>query len=179
MCSLFATRRFFFFVPVAAISAVVLLFALNDSGTPGDAPLTVDVFSKQYSWSFGYPGKGNAFSSGELRVPLGRQVQFRMYSQDVDHSFWVPEWRVKVDNPPGVAGTVTVTPDVAGTFQVICTQLCGIEHAYMRAKVVVEPRGKFNEWVDSLDQTVPPHLTELIRLDTELESIHEDAKANR
>ena len=76
-------------------------------------PLTVDVFSQQFAWSFGYPGKGNVWSQGELHVPLGRQVQFKMHSQDVIHSFWVPEWRIKKDNVPGITTTAIVTPDRA------------------------------------------------------------------
>ena len=96
-------------------------------------PLTVDVFSQQFAWSFGYPGKGNAWSEGELHVPVDRQVQFKMHAQDVIHSFWVPEWRIKKDNVPGITTTAIVTPDKVGTYQLICTELCGFGHATMRA----------------------------------------------
>ncbi len=69
------------------IPTVIVLFAagyswsvLNEIEKPADNPLTVDVFSQQYAWSFGYPGKGNAYSEGELHVPLNRQVHFKMHS---------------------------------------------------------------------------------------------------
>ena len=51
------------------------------------------------------PGQGQRFSEGELHVPLDRQVQFKMHALDVIHSFWVPEWRIKKDNVPGITTT--------------------------------------------------------------------------
>ena len=53
------------------------------------------------------------------------------------HSFWVPEWRIKKDNVPGITTDAIVTPDEVGTYQLICTELCGAGHATMRATVVV------------------------------------------
>src|SRR5262249_35507939 len=77
------------------IPTVIVLFGgayswsvLNDIEEPAKNPLTVDVFSQQYAWSFSYPGKDNVWSEGELHVPLDRQVQFKMHAQDVIHSFW-------------------------------------------------------------------------------------------
>ena len=79
-----------------------------------------------------------------------------MHAQDVIHSFWVPEWRIKKDNVPGITTTAIVTPDKVGTYQLICTELCGFGHASMRAKVVVEPPGQFRKWVAGLKEKVPP-----------------------
>jgi cytochrome c oxidase subunit 2 len=130
-------------------------------------PLTVDVFAQQYAWSFGFPGKGDVWSQGVMHVPVNRQVQFKMHAQDVIHSFWVPEWRIKKDNVPGITTTAVVTPDRVGTYQLICTELCGFGHATMRAKVVVEPPVKFREWVEGLTERVPPSLLQSISKDTE------------
>jgi cytochrome c oxidase subunit 2 len=156
------------------IPTVIVLFGagyswvvLNDIEKQGSNPMTVDVFSQQYAWSFGYPGKGNVWSQGELHVPLDRQINFKMHSQDVIHSFWVPEWRIKKDNVPGITTTAVVTPDRLGTYQLICTELCGFGHATMRAKVVVEPPAKFGKWVAGLTQKVPGPYMESIRRDTE------------
>ncbi|HEY0317234.1 MAG TPA: cytochrome c oxidase subunit II [Solirubrobacterales bacterium] len=157
------------------IPTIIVLFGggyswavLNDIEKPAANALTVDVFSQQYAWSFGYPGKDLAYSQGELHVPVNRQVQFKMHSQDVIHSFWVPEWRIKKDNVPGITTTAIVTPDKVGTYQLICTELCGFGHATMRAKVVVEPPGKFREWVEGLKQKIPGPFLESIKADTEL-----------
>ncbi|HEX3173223.1 MAG TPA: cytochrome c oxidase subunit II [Solirubrobacterales bacterium] len=156
------------------IPTIIVLFGagyswavLNDIEEKADNPLTVDVFSQQFAWSFGYPGKGNVWSQGELHVPVNRQVQFKMHAQDVIHSFWVPEWRVKKDNVPGITTTATVTPDKVGTYQLICTELCGLGHATMRAEVVVETSAQFRKWVGGLKEKVPPDFLESIREDTE------------
>ena len=90
-----------------------------------------------------------------------------MHAQDVIHSFWVPQWRIKKDNVPGITTTAIVTPDKVGTYQLICTELCGFGHASMRAKVVVEPPGQFHKWVDGLKEKVPSPLMESITQDTE------------
>jgi len=156
------------------IPTIIVLFGggyswkvLNDIEKLDKNPLTVDVFSQQYAWSFGYPGKGMAWSQGELHVPVGRQVQFKMHAQDVIHSFWVPEWRIKKDNVPGITTTAIVTPDKVGTYQLICTELCGFGHATMRAKVVVESPAKFEQWVSSLQKEIPEPFLESIKQDTE------------
>src|SRR4029078_10626495 len=82
------------------IPTIIVLFGagyswsvLNDIEEPAQNALTVDVFSQQYAWSFGYPENGGRWSQGELHVPVDRQIQFKMHAQDVIHSFWVPEWR--------------------------------------------------------------------------------------
>jgi cytochrome c oxidase subunit II len=157
------------------IPTIIVLFGggyswavLNEIESPSPNALTVDVFSQQYAWSFGYPGKDLAFSEGEFHVPVDRQVKFKMHAQDVIHSFWVPEWRIKKDNVPGITTTAIVTPDKVGTYQLICTELCGFGHATMRAKVVVEPAGKFREWVEGLKQKIPQPFLESIKADTEL-----------
>ncbi len=156
------------------IPTIIVLFGagyswsvLNEIEAPAKDPLTVDVFSQQYAWSFGYPGKGDVYSQGEMHVPVNRQVQFKMHAQDVIHSFWVPEWRIKKDNVPGITTTAIVTPDKVGTYQLICTELCGFGHAAMRAKVVVDPPAQFRKWVSGLKEKVPQPLAESITQDTE------------
>jgi cytochrome c oxidase subunit 2 len=164
------------------IPTIIVLFGagyswavLNDIEEPAKDPLTVDVFSQQFAWSFGYPGKDNVWSQGELHVPLDRQVHFKMHAQDVIHSFWVPEWRIKKDNVPGITTTAIVTPDKLGTYQLICTELCGFGHATMRAKVVVETPADFRKWVGGLEEKVPAPLAESIAQDTETNPVPVDA----
>ncbi|HEX6666057.1 MAG TPA: cytochrome c oxidase subunit II [Solirubrobacterales bacterium] len=164
------------------IPTIIVLFGgiyswlvLNDIEAKANDAMTVDVFSQQYAWSFGYPGKDLAFSEGELHVPVDRQVQFKMHALDVIHSFWVPEWRIKKDNVPGITTTATVTPNKVGTYQLICTELCGFGHAAMRAKVVVESPEDFEKWVDGLKTEIPDPLLETIKQDTETDPVSLDA----
>ena len=79
-----------------------------------------------------------------------------MHAQDVIHSFWVPEWRIKKDNVPGITTTAIVTPDKVGTYQLICTELCGFGHATMRAKVVVESPANSANGSPASKAKVPP-----------------------
>ncbi|MGE5281418.1 MAG: cytochrome c oxidase subunit II [Chloroflexota bacterium] len=156
------------------IPTIIVLFGagyswvvLNEIEKPAKDPLIVDVFSQQYAWSFGYPENGGRWIQGEMHVPLDRQIEFKMHSQDVIHSFWVPEWRIKKDNVPGITTTAIVTPDRLGTFQLICTELCGFGHAAMRAKVVVEKPADFEKWVAGVKERVPQSYKESIVQDTE------------
>lgn len=160
------------------IPTIIVLFGagyswavLDEIEDPAPNPLTVDVFSQQFAWSFGYPGKEMAYAEGELHVPLDRQVHFKMHALDVIHSFWVPEWRIKKDNVPGITTTAIVTPDKPGTYQLICTELCGYGHASMRAKVVVEPAAEFRKWVAGLERKIPPPYLDVIARDTETDPI--------
>jgi cytochrome c oxidase subunit II len=160
------------------IPTIIVLFGagyswavLDEIEEPAQDPLKVQVFAQQFAWSFGYPGKGNAWSEYELHVPLNRQVQFKLHAQDVIHSFWVPEWRMKKDAVPGITTTAIVTPDKPGTYQLICTELCGFGHATMRAEVVVEPAKDFRKWVDGLKDEVPPELAESVVQDEEANPI--------
>jgi len=160
------------------IPTIIVLFGagyswavLDEIEEPAKNPLTVDVFAQQYAWSFGYPSEGDAWSEGELHVPLDRQVHFKMHAQDVIHSFWVQEWRIKKDAVPGITTTAIVTPNRPGTYQLICTELCGFGHSTMRATVVVEPPAEFRKWVDGLEQTVPALFAESIAQDTETDPI--------
>lgn len=120
--------------------------------------INVDVYSQQFAWSFAYPDSGGKFSEGELHVPVNRQLDLKFHAQDVIHSFWVPEWRVKKDTVPGITTDLVVTPDKEGTYQLVCAELCGIGHTTMRAKVVVESEEKYNQWVSQLKEKVPPFL---------------------
>ncbi|MDQ2700612.1 MAG: cytochrome c oxidase subunit II [Actinomycetota bacterium] len=131
---------------------------LNDIEEEKDDAQIVNVYSQQFAWTFGYPEQGNKWSEGELHVPVNRQVIFKLHAQDVIHSFWVPEWRIKKDNVPGITTDAVITPDKIGTYQLICTELCGLGHTTMRAKVVVESEADYEKWVRGLSQEVPEGL---------------------
>jgi cytochrome c oxidase subunit 2 len=107
--------------------------------------MVVNVTSQQYEWGFEYPAQG-AIETRELHVPVDRQIEFKLHALDVIHSFWVPEWRIKKDNVPGITTRAIVTPNRIGTYNLICTELCGFGHATMRAKVVVESQAEFDQW---------------------------------
>jgi cytochrome c oxidase subunit 2 len=115
--------------------------------------MNIDVYSQQFAWNFTYPDD-KKFSRGELHVPVDQQIAFRMHALDVIHSFWVPEWGIKKDNVPGITTQAIVTPNKEGTYQLVCTELCGFGHTTMRAEVIVESREEYEQWLQGLDE--PP-----------------------
>jgi len=112
----------------------------------GKAPsLVVNVTGLQYAWIFTYPDTG--VTSGELHVPIGREVEMNMTANDVIHAFWVPEFRLKQDVIPGRQTEVRFTPSKAGEYNLICAELCGPYHGAMRTQVVVETQEAFDKWI--------------------------------
>ncbi len=140
---------------------------LNDIDRKDKDALHVNAYAQQFAWTFGYPEDGNKWSEGELHVPVNRQVIFDLQAQDVIHSFWVPEWRIKKDAVPGLATDAVVTPDKEGTYQLVCAELCGLGHTTMRAVVVVESQAKYEAWLAKQSTTVPEDL--LLTTDQALE----------
>lgn len=118
-------------------------------GTPDKAGkpagLQVNVTGLQYAWIFTYPETG--ITTGEMHVPIGREVEINMTANDVIHAFWVPEFRLKQDAIPGRQSEIRFTPRKAGDYVLICAELCGPYHGAMRATVVVEPEEAFDKWV--------------------------------
>jgi cytochrome c oxidase subunit 2 len=109
--------------------------------------LTVNVAGLQYAWIFTYPDTGVV--SGELHVPLGREVLLNITANDVLHAFWVPEFRLKQDAIPGRQSELSFTPSKEGEYPVICAELCGAYHGAMRTKVVVHSASDYDAWITS------------------------------
>jgi len=140
---------------LAAISWIVL----DDIEAKEADAMPLEVTAQQFEWHFDYPEAG--VTSEELHVPVNRQLDVHLTALDVLHSFWVPEWRIKRDLVPVGGGgdevddQFVVTPDREGTFSLICTELCGVGHATMRAVVVVESEADFEQWLSEQDP-IPP-----------------------
>ena len=133
---------------VSIVSAVAL--ARNDS-LPKDA-LQVEVTGEQFMWSFRYPGikvNGEPLASSTLRLPLDRSAVLRLTAKDVVHSFFVKEFGQKQDAVPGEIHRLKITPTKLGRYDVICTELCGLGHAFMRSQAVVMQPARFDAWARS------------------------------
>ena len=129
-------------IALGIVSAVVL----SQNGEAGNNPLQVKAIGQQFTWKFQY-GDYGGFTTGELVLPVERQAKFTMEAVDVIHSFWVPNFGQKMDAVPGIETSILVTPTRTGEFAVICTELCGLGHATMRAKARVVTQAEFDEWV--------------------------------
>jgi len=139
---------------IVLFGAIYSWIVLGDIESQASDSLPINVTAQQYEWTFNYPQpNGKVVSSKTLVVPDGRQLDLHLTALDVLHSFWVPEWRIKRDLVPSGPGgndvddTVVVTPDRVGTYNVVCTELCGFGHATMRALVKVVPPDQFESWL--------------------------------
>jgi len=110
--------------------------------------MRVNVTGRQWSWTFEYPETGVV--SDVLYLPEDSQTLLRLRSQDVIHSFWVPEFGPKQDLlPGGEVRELRVNPSVSGEYRLRCAELCGRQHATMLADVVVLPKAEFDSWMQA------------------------------
>jgi cytochrome c oxidase subunit 2 len=133
-------------IPAVLVTAISIVSAivLAQNGRAGANPLVVKVTAQQFAWTFTYP---NGKSYGYLTLPENRHTRLEITSNDVIHSFWVPELSQKQDAVQGQVNPLVVTPTRTGTYPVICTELCGLGHALMRSHVDIIPAGKFDTWL--------------------------------
>jgi cytochrome c oxidase subunit 2 len=147
---------------IVLFGAIYSWIVLSDIESQASDDLHIDVTAQQFEWTFNYPqANDKVVSSKTLVVPEGRQLDIHLTALDVLHSFWVPEWRIKRDLVPAGPGgndvdnTVVVTPDKVGTYNVVCTELCGFGHATMRALVRVVPPDQYQQWLSRQPLTKP------------------------
>jgi cytochrome c oxidase subunit 2 len=136
-------------VPTALVTAIAIISAivLHDNSEAGNDPLRVNVTAVQFAWSFEYDnGTARGVTQPVLRLPLGRKTQLQITSNDVIHSFWVPEFGQKQDAVPGQTNPLVITPNKLGTFPVVCTELCGLGHSLMRSQAIVMREAAFEAW---------------------------------
>jgi cytochrome c oxidase subunit 2 len=148
----------------------------------------IEVIGQQWQWNFRLPGKDGKFGAfdaqhitvenplginpddpngqddvviqaEDMHFPVGKPVKVLMRSVDVLHDFYVPEFRAKMDMIPGMVTYFWFTPTRTGTFDVLCAELCGGGHAYMRGRVVVEQDVDYQAWLgqrQTFAEALPP-----------------------
>jgi cytochrome c oxidase subunit 2 len=135
-------------IPFLMVTALAVYgwVVLDDIEAKQPDALVVNVTGQQFTWTFEYPQE--KVSSAGLVLPDGRPVEFRIKTNDVIHSFWVPEFRLKSDAVPGLTTKIRLTPDRVGRYQVVCAELCGLGHAAMRQNVRVVAPATFDAWLE-------------------------------
>jgi cytochrome c oxidase subunit 2 len=113
--------------------------------SPPDDALDIQVVAEQWVWKFVYDD--GTTSAGVLVVPEDTPVRLILTSRDVIHSFFVPALRVKRDLVPGQTTTMWFTATHPGTFPAVCAEFCGLDHARMRATLVVLDAPAWAAWV--------------------------------
>ncbi len=113
----------------------------------------VEVLAQQWAWNFRTPGEDGTFGTpddivtiNQLHLPKDRAVVFNVTSKDVIHSFFVPDMRIKRDANPGAINQVWFQPAVAGTYDILCAELCGYAHYMMHGRLHVLDAESFDAW---------------------------------
>lgn len=137
----------------------------------------IEVVAEQFVWNFHYPGadgkfgkrstslisesnplgldpedqdgKDDVMTMNELRIPVGKPTLAYLTAKDVIHSFFIPEFRIKKDCTPGLRQPIWFEPSQTGSFEIVCSQLCGNGHSAMRGNVLAMPQAEFEAWLKS------------------------------
>jgi cytochrome c oxidase subunit 2 len=118
---------------------------------PADS-MNVKVTARQWSWLFTY---ANGRKSTDLVVPQGKNVALDMKSVDVIHGFFIPSYRIKQDVLPTMTTHAWFKAVDLGTFDILCTQYCGLQHSKMLSQVFVVPPPDFDKWYAGQDVDIP------------------------
>ncbi len=137
------------------LSIVVWYKIQFGTAAPG---LTTEVIGHQFYFEYRYPGlKTSVFSKTDaMHLPVGVPVRILITSADVIHQFWAPEIRLKMAAVPGLVANLNFTPLRSGTYEIACSEFCGIDHSLMQGKLVIEPVADFNKWLDTQKTAAAP-----------------------
>jgi cytochrome c oxidase subunit II len=137
---------------VILVPAIMLWYNIKEAMPPADQ--TVRVFAQQWAWSFQQPGPDGVLDTaddirtvGELHVTVNTTYHFELLSRDVVHSFAIPAFRLKQDALPGRTIAGWFRPNRVGTYDIQCTQMCGIGHGLMAGRVIVETQQDHAAWL--------------------------------
>jgi len=133
---------------VIPVAIVLVMFYVGTEGfrllrqVPPDA-MHVQVIGRMWDWTFRYD---NGKETTKLYVPVDRPVRLTLTSLDVNHSFFIPAFRVKEDLVPGQENYLWFKPQTTGPADIFCAEYCGQRHAYMMSEVVVLEQPDFEAW---------------------------------
>jgi cytochrome c oxidase subunit 2 len=124
---------------------------LKETDAPKDA-IPISVTARMWAWSFEYP---NGVQADTLYVPVGVPIKLSLHSLDVNHSLYIPAFRIKRDVIPNRVNSMWFQTSEIGSYDIACAEYCGLRHSYMYNKVVSEDSGHFEQRYKkmSLDQS--------------------------
>ena len=143
-------------IPILAISALFFfanIFLVRQTSVPtanaaaADRPtLAIHVVGHQFWWEVRYPGT-RAVTANEIHIPVRTNVVVTLHTDDVIHSFWVPQLNKKVDLLPEQVNNVLLYADKPGRYRGQCAEFCGLQHAHMGLYVFADPPAAFRRWL--------------------------------
>ena len=128
---------------VTFVWGALLYFRIYD---PPTNAMNIYIVGKQWMWKAEHPGGQHEINA--LHVPTGKPIQLTMISQDVFHSFSIPDFRIKREVIPGRYSTVWFEATQVGTYHIFCTQYCGTQHSGMVGEVTVMTPGDYKKWLE-------------------------------
>ena len=137
--------------PVIALVALFIIANVDVIDTtaapvPGSTQMTIHVIGHQWFWEVRYPGSA-AVTANEIHIPTGTRVNVVATTEDVIHSFWVPQLNRKIDMVPGRTNRVLLYSAKPGVFRGQCAEFCGLQHAHMSFAVFADPPDRFRAWL--------------------------------
>lgn len=133
---------------IIPLGIVMLIFFYGWSGfskmrkVPADA-IPVTAIGRMWEWEFDY---GNGMKSKDLVVPVNKAIRVNLKSVDVNHSLFIPAFRVKEDVIPGYNNYLWFIPTIVGEYEILCTEYCGLLHSSMLAKARVLDQEQYDKW---------------------------------
>lgn len=125
------------------------------AGTEDDLDPICEVTGRQFEWRIRYAGKDKKIGTADdvhtvndLHLPINEDILINIKAQDVLHSFFLPNMRVKQDVVPGMKQQVWFRPNREGAYDIVCAELCGWGHYKMRGRMTIVSRKDFNAWLD-------------------------------
>lgn len=151
---------------------------------PGSDRLVVEATGQQFVWNIRYSGRDGKFGPLDIKlindamgnplgvdrqspdgkddimvprmaVPVNREVEVLLRTKDVLHNFFVPELRIKLDTVPGLIGKLRFKPEKVGTYEIACSELCGLGHYKMRSFLDVMEPADFEKWLEDQNAFLP------------------------
>jgi len=119
-----------------------------------EGALPIKVTARMWAFTFEYP---NGVTTDTLYVPVHAPVKLTLHSLDVNHSMYIPAFRVKKDVIPNRDNTMWFKTAAVASYDIACAEYCGLRHAYMYTKVVSQDSTQFEQWYKavSLKQSKP------------------------
>jgi len=137
---------------IPAIAMVILsgpaFTTMKYMETTPKSELQIEVVGHQWFWEYRYPKYGVIFANEALVVPFGKIISANVTSIDVVHSWFVPDFGIKMDANPGRINHVWFQVDHPGTYKGQCAELCGVLHGQMFITVNVVTPEEFERWIE-------------------------------
>jgi cytochrome c oxidase subunit 2 len=162
---------FFFWVGAVggALSVLTIASYLTDRGlaeaNPQNKPvLSIELVGNQWWWDVRYhyqDASKNVHTANEIHLPVGTPAMIYLKTNDVIHSFWVPNLAGKQDLIPGRVNDIVLMPRRTGHYRAQCAEYCGLQHAHMALDIFVDSPADFQRWAAAQEQPAAPPATPL------------------